>query len=100
MPRTPLLGAIVGLSFAAWLVAGFARADEATPPASTSEARDTAAPEAPVGSSPAAVAPAGSARKPGELAPVRFDEKTHFSLSWVRLPGAEDCLTGKKLSRA
>lgn len=90
MPRTPLQGAILGLSCAAWLVAGFARADEAAPPASTSQGHDTA------------VTPAASEHpaKPGELAPLRFDEKTHFSLSWVRLPGAEDCVTGKKLSRA
>jgi hypothetical protein len=102
MPRTPLLGAILGLSSAAWLVTGFARADEGTSPASTSQGRDAATAQVPAGSAPAAVAPAGSAQpaKPGELAPVRFDEKTHFSLSWVRLPGAEDCVTGKKLSRA
>ena len=31
--------------------------------------------------------------------PPRFDERTHFSLSWVRMPGAEDCVSAKQLSR-
>jgi hypothetical protein len=78
MPRTPLLGAILRFSSAAWLVTGFARADEAPPPKKPEEPATT----------------------PATSEPVRFDEKTHFSLSWVRLPGAEDCVTGKKLSRA
>ncbi|HEX4339100.1 MAG TPA: hypothetical protein VH062_24500 [Polyangiaceae bacterium] len=31
--------------------------------------------------------------------PPRFDARTHFSLSWVRLPGAEECVSAKQLSR-
>jgi hypothetical protein len=109
MPRTPPLGAILGLSGATLLVTGFARADEATPPAPTSQPRESAAPDA-AASKPAPPAATGDgtakpksdepATAPASSTKVWFDEKTHFSLSWVRLPGAEDCITGKKLSRA
>jgi hypothetical protein len=109
MPRTPPLGAILGLSSAAWLMSGFARADEATPPVPTSQRSDASTPDSPPedthpagtadGAAPSAK-PSEPAKAPTSSAPVRFDEKTHFSLSWVRMPGAEDCVTGKKLSRA
>ncbi|HVW29666.1 MAG TPA: hypothetical protein VHC69_30090 [Polyangiaceae bacterium] len=107
MPRTPLLGAILGLSSAAWFVTGVARGDDDAAPAASSQGHDGAPPEAPFaeGSGETTNDGSGSPAKPGEPheappASVRFDAKTHFSLSWVRLPGAEDCLSAKKLSRA
>lgn len=98
MPRTPAPGAILGLFSAAWLVTAAARADEASAPVPTSPSGQSS-PSAPA-SQDGADNPTSPAAVGALPALVRFDAKTHFSLSWVRLPGAEDCVSGKKLSRA
>jgi hypothetical protein len=116
MPRTLFLGAILGLSSAAWFVTGVARGDDAAASAPKSEGHGGRTPEAPSTDEAGAIenGGSGSSAKPGEepgepaeeragspaSAGVRFDARTHFSLSWVRLPGAEDCLSAKNLSRA
>lgn len=57
-------------------------------------------PAAEQGASDVAPAPVAGASGDETKSAPRFAAGTHFSLSWVRLPGAEACISGKELSRA
>ena len=99
--RAPVVGALLGLLGAARSFApGEAHAQsvpKATPLDESGAPREApATPEKPTaaGAAPRADVPARDEPE------VRFDAKTHFTLSWVRMPGAEECISAKQLSRA